>query len=83
MPIYERFSKKRGKKVTLAKFNLPFKEDEVELFRRFCQLYAEDILSRFIKSAMKKAIDRQDYFEYTLFDDSDDFMSIRTLIKKE
>ena len=83
MPIYERYSKKRKEKITLAKFNLSFKENEVELYRRFCQLYSEDILSKFVKCAMQKAIDRKDYFEYTLFDDSDDFMSVRTTLTRK
>lgn len=82
MAVVERYSKKAGKKLISYKTVLSFtKPDDVEIYRRFIQLYSGDIISDFCKKAMQKGIDSKDFLCFTLFDDIDTFSCERSLIR--
>lgn len=51
-------------------------------YENFCYVYGRDMLSKFLNKAIEKAVARRDFFEYTIFDDPDDFNSTRTVLMK-
>ena len=78
MTKLSRFSKKLGKDVPYYTQVVNFSNDDIKLAENFTFLYGDDILVKFIKCAMQKAIDKKEFLEYTIFDDVDDFVCTRT-----
>lgn len=82
MAEIKRFSKKLNRIVITYKYNLSFStDDDIEIYRRFCQLYSEDVISKLCKNAMQKSIDNKDYLCFTMFDDIDTFSCERSSIR--
>lgn len=83
MTKLSRFSKKLGKDVPFYTQTLNFSGDDITLAENFAFLYGDDILVKFVKSAMQKAVDKKEFLEFTIFDDVDDFVCSRSILTQK
>lgn len=51
-----------------------------KLYELFSRSYSEDLFSKFVLNAMEKACDSKFFFEFTMFDDIDDFQCNRKIL---
>ena len=54
---------------------------EASLYEDFCFHYSENVFRLFILNCLYKANSNKDFFEFCMFDDIDDFLCNRSIVK--